>query len=89
LISSTRREAGEDYWIDEKDYESDQLRQQAIKNRKAMEGEITKDKLWTEIKAPYKQNWIGYFSMGILMISAIVIKFPELLDSPLLQIPDL
>jgi hypothetical protein len=89
LISSIKREAGEDYWIDEKDYESEQLRQHAIKNRKAMKGEISKEKLWSEVKAPYKQNWIGYFSMMILMISAIVIKFPELLDTPLLQIPDL
>jgi hypothetical protein len=89
LISHRRKEAGEDYWIDEKEYESDQLRQHAIKNRIAIEGEIPKEKLWTEVKAPYKQNWIGYFSMMILMISTIVIKFPELLDTPLVQIPDL
>ena len=84
-----KKETGEDYWIDEKDYESEQLRQHAIKNRTVLEGEISKEKLWSEVKAPYKQNWIGYFSMMILMISAIVIKFPELLDTPLLQIPDL
>ena len=89
MIPSAKREAGEDYWIDEKEYESEQLRQYAIKNRKAPEGEISKQKLWSEVKAPYKQNWIGYFSMMILIISAIVSKFPELLDTPLLQIPDL
>jgi hypothetical protein len=89
LIFSKRKEAGEDYWIDEKDYVSEQLRQQAIKNRKAMKGEIPKEKLWSEVKAPYKQNWIGYFSLMILIISAIVIKFPELLETTIVQFPDL
>lgn len=54
-----------------------------------MEGEIPKEKLWSEVKAPYKQNWIGYFSIMIMIISAIIIKFPELLDQPIVQIPDL
>jgi hypothetical protein len=54
-----------------------------------LEGEVPKEKLMSEIVAPYKQNWIGYFSVFIAIISVIVIKFPELLDQPNIQIPDL
>jgi hypothetical protein len=89
LVSSVCKESGEDYWIDEKDLEAEQLRQLAIGNRKAMEGEVPKEKLWSEVKAPYKQNWIGYFCVMIAMFSAIIIKFPELLDQPVINIPDL
>ena len=34
LIASTAIEAGEDYWIDEKDLEASRAREEAIKNRK-------------------------------------------------------
>ena len=64
-------------------------REQAIANRKALEGEVPKEKLWTEVKAPYQQNWIGYFSLMIVILSAITIKFPELLEQPVIEIPDL
>ena len=39
LVASRSKEAGEDYWIDEKDLEEEKQRQEAIANRKAMEGE--------------------------------------------------
>jgi hypothetical protein len=89
LISHKSIEAGEDYWIDEKDLEQERLQQQAISNYKAMEGRVPREKLMTEVKAPYKQNWIGYFSVMIVIISTIVSKFPELLDLPMIPIPDL
>eukprot|EP00428_Durinskia_dybowskii_P014696 CAMPEP_0170207682 /NCGR_PEP_ID=MMETSP0116_2-20130129/3420_1 /TAXON_ID=400756 /ORGANISM="Durinskia baltica, Strain CSIRO CS-38" /LENGTH=164 /DNA_ID=CAMNT_0010458143 /DNA_START=134 /DNA_END=628 /DNA_ORIENTATION=+ len=89
LVKSVSREVGEDYWIDEQDLAKFELQQQAIKNRKAMEGEVPKEKLWQEVTAPYKQNWIGYFSVVIAILSVIVIKFPELLDQPTIAIPDL
>jgi hypothetical protein len=89
LISSASKEAGEDYWIDEEDLEKERRRKDGIKNRKAMEGEVSKEKLWSEVKAPYKQNWIGYFSVTIAILSAIIIKFPELLDQPVIAFPDL
>jgi hypothetical protein len=89
LIKSVSREAGEDYWMDETELAQFEQQQQAIKNRKAMEGQVPKEKLWVEVKAPYKQNWIGYFSVGIAILSAIIIKFPELLDQPTIRIPDL
>lgn len=89
LIKSVSQEAGEDYWIDEKELAKFEQQQQAIRNRKAMEGEVSKEKLWSEVKAPYKQNWIGYFSVFIAILSAIVIKFPELLDQPSIPFPDL
>lgn len=50
---------------------------------------MPKDKLWTEIFAPYKQNWIGVFSVVIIILATIVTNFPELLNQPVIQIPDL
>ena len=64
-------------------------REEAIKNRKAMEGEISKEKLKSEIVAPYKENWIGIFSVFIFAITVIVISFPELVELPVIPIPDL
>ncbi|KAI2490115.1 hypothetical protein MHU86_24465 [Fragilaria crotonensis] len=89
LISSAAIEAGEDYWIDEKDLEKSQARDQAIKNRKALEGEISKEKLWDETLAPYRQNWIGVISVFIVMLVTMVTKFPELLETPTPGFPDL
>eukprot|EP00547_Thalassionema_nitzschioides_P004916 CAMPEP_0194201810 /NCGR_PEP_ID=MMETSP0156-20130528/1980_1 /TAXON_ID=33649 /ORGANISM="Thalassionema nitzschioides, Strain L26-B" /LENGTH=163 /DNA_ID=CAMNT_0038927105 /DNA_START=116 /DNA_END=607 /DNA_ORIENTATION=- len=89
LVQSSRIEAGEDYWIDEKELEESLKREEEAKNRKPIEGEISQDKLWEETLAPYKQNWIGYFSVFIVTVATIVIKFPELLDPPSPLIPDL
>jgi len=99
LVPSRRKEAGEDYWIDEKDLLKFEAEQQAMKDRKEAlmlsaeqrrrDGVVSKEKLMTEVKAPYKQNWIGYFSVGIAILSTIIIKFPELLDQPTIRIPDL
>ena len=57
--------------------------------QKAMEGSISKDRLRDEVVAPYKQNWIGLFSMVIVILSTIVIKFPEVIETPIIKIPDL
>ena len=54
-----------------------------------MEGEVPKEKLMSEVTAPYKQNWIGYFSLMIGVLSVIIIKFPELLEQPSIPFPDL
>lgn len=64
-------------------------REQAIKNRKSMEGEISQDKLKEEVVAPYKQNWIGLISVGMIVLAVIVKEFPELLNAPSIPIPDL
>jgi hypothetical protein len=55
----------------------------------ALEGEIPKEKLWEETLAPYKQNWIGFFSIGIIVLATLITQFPELLEAPTPQIPDL
>ena len=89
LVASRSKEAGQDYWIDEKDLEQEKRRLEAIANRKATEGEVPKEKLWSEVKAPYKQNWIGIFTVIILVFSVIISKFPELLENPVIPIPDL
>jgi hypothetical protein len=58
-------------------------------NKKAMEGQISRDKLKEEVIAPYKQNWIGIFSVMIMILSMIIKKFPELMQIPVIPIPDL
>ena len=59
------------------------------KQQKAMEGTISKDKLREEVVAPYKQNWIGFFSMMIVILATIATKFPEAMEIPVIKIPDL
>eukprot|EP00978_Attheya_sp_CCMP212_P014392 scaffold36555_cov51-Attheya_sp.AAC.9 len=89
LIKSEAVEAGEDYWIDEFDLQKSLERQHAIQNRKAMEGEIPQKKLQDEIVAPYKQNWIGFLSVVIVILATIIKTSPELLNSPSIPFPDL
>ena len=51
---------------------------------------ISQHKLWEEVKAPYQQNWIGYFSLLVGILSIIMSQFPELLEPiPTIQYPDL
>ncbi len=96
LVPSVRRDLGEDYWIDPADLEREQrreqerlLREQRYNSKKDKSKLIPKEKLWTEVKAPYQQNWIGYFSVVIAILSVIVLQFPELLDTPTIRLPDL
>ena len=96
LVPSVRRDMGEDYWIDPIDLEREQRR---IEEEKllhiARRGErrtdiISVEKLMTEVKAPYRQNWIGYFSVMVAVLSIIVSQFPELLEpTPTIRFPDL
>jgi len=89
LVPSVRRDMGEDYWIDPIDFEREQ-QQQRLKEKKKRQHGITDEKLWTEVKAPYQQNWIGYFSVMIAILSIIVSQFPELLEPiPTIRYPDL
>ena len=93
-MPSVRRDLGEDYWIDPVDLERErqrELEEQARlqRRKKGAKDAIPKEKLWDEVKAPYQQNWIGYFSVFIAILSVIVIKFPELLDTPTISYPDL
>lgn len=75
------------FWLFYKSFYSDVIH--LNKTIKVMEGEISKEKLREEVVAPYKQNWIGIFSLMIVMLSAIVTKFPELIQIPVIPIPDL
>jgi hypothetical protein len=56
---------------------------------KAMEGEITQEKLRNEVVAPYKQNWIGLMSAAVIVLALIISENPNILDSPTIRIPDL
>ncbi len=90
--------AGLDYWIDEIDLEKERLRKrEAQQNRRRMAlggkggngRQISREKLKEEMVAPYKQNWIGLLSVGVVVLSSIAAKFPELLMVPIIPIPDL
>lgn len=93
LVPSVRRDLGEDYWIDPADLEKERQRELVWKQKQKAplsgKNAIPKEKLWSEVKAPYRQNWIGYFSVFIAVLSMIVLKFPELLDTPTIPYPDL
>lgn len=90
LVQAKKVEAGEDYWIDEADLQKSIQRKIALKNRKLQEGEISQEKLKTEVVAPYKQNWIGLVSVSFIALAVIVKNFPDLLNGPVIQnIPDL
>lgn len=100
LVKSLSRESGTDYWIDPVDMERERqkeeerlqkvlARQRRQRGRGGKTTAISKEKLWTEVKAPYQQNWIGYFSVFIAVLSMLVIKFPELLEQPSIPYPDL
>ncbi len=88
-------EAGLDYWIDESDLEKERARKVMLQQRRrvggggGMEQQISREKLKEEMVAPYKQNWIGLLSVGVVLLSAVATKFPELLMVPIIPIPDL
>jgi len=48
-----------------------------------------KEKLQQEIVAPYKQNWIGFMSVAVIILATIISQNPEIFESPLIPIPDL
>lgn len=83
LIKTRSVEQGLDYWIDEAD-----LKKQKMINDQ-FSGQIDQQKLREETVAPYKQNWIGLVSVSMIALSVIVQEFPELLQSPVIPIPDL
>ena len=50
---------------------------------------MSKEKLISEVVAPYKQNWIGLMSVAVIILAAIVTNFPEVLENPAINFPDL
>ena len=58
-------------------------------NNKMKSNPISREKLKTEVIAPYKQNWIGLVSVMFIVLSVIITNFPELLNEPVIRIPDL
>ena len=89
LAKARAVEAGLDYWIDETDLQREREREITLQNRQLLEGEIPQHKLREEVVAPYKQNWIGWLSVGVVVLVTITKLEPGLLDSPVIPIPDL
>jgi hypothetical protein len=87
IIKTISKEIGEDYWIDPKALQHYEARREAIQRREP--GQISNEKLWIEILSPYKQNWIGIISVIMVVLATIITKFPELVEAPTINFPDL
>lgn len=87
IVSDYAKEQGQDYWIPQEDLVKYQKIQEAKRLRDP--GQISNEKLMTEVLSPYKQNWIGAISVLIVVIVAIIKNFPELLNTPTISFPDL
>lgn len=86
LIKAEAREQGEDYWIDEEELKKLEERS---KPPVRQPGQVTDEKLWGEVLSPYRQNWIGLAWTLVLVFVVIGSQFPELMQSPVITIPDL
>ncbi|KAL7574846.1 hypothetical protein ACA910_010683 [Epithemia clementina (nom. ined.)] len=86
LIKSYAREQGVDYWMDEEEL---QKYSESLRRKPREAGQVPDEKLWKEVLSPYRENWIGLFSVLIVVIATIVVNFPELLQPPVIEIPDL
>lgn len=86
LVGWASKEQGEDYWIDEEDLEREKER---LARKPPEPGQISEEKLWSEVLSPYRQNWIGIVSVIIVILATIITQFPELLNTPSIPIPDL
>ena len=87
-VSKSRAiELGQDYWIDEEELKRQKEREEMARVKKP--GQVPDEKLWTEVLSPYKQNWIGLFSVIIVILTFLIQKFPELTDYPIIPLPDL
>ena len=87
IITSNAVELGEDYWMDEEEYKREKEREEARKLNAP--GQISEEKLWNEVLSPYKQNWIGFISVTIVVLAFIIQQFPELTENPIIPLPDL
>ena len=87
LVKESAKEQGLDYWIPEDEL----VRYQQVEEAKRLRdpGQVSNEKLMTEVLSPYRQNWIGVISVSIVVIAALIKNFPELLNSPTINIPDL
>ena len=86
LVASNAIEQGLDYWISEEEMEREKLRREA---KPPSPEQIPDEKLWTEVLSPYKQNWIGFISVTVIVLAFIIKNFPELTESPVIPLPDL
>jgi hypothetical protein len=89
LISSNAKEKGQDYWVDEEALKREQEREAARIAARQSGKQVPDEKLWGEILSPYRQNWIGFISVVIITIAFIIRNFPELVENPIIQLPDL
>lgn len=89
LIPSNAKEKGQDYWVDEEALKREQEREAARIAARQSGNQVPDEKLWSEILSPYRQNWIGFISVFIITLAFIIQNFPELVENPIIQLPDL
>lgn len=89
LIASNAKEKGQDYWVDEEALKREQEREAARIAARQSGKQVPDEKLWDEILSPYRQNWIGFISVFVITIAFIIKNFPELIENPIIQLPDL
>ena len=89
LIPSNAKEKGQDYWVDEDALKREQEREAARIAARQSGNQVPDEKLWGEILSPYRQNWIGFISVFIITLAFIIQNFPELVENPVIQLPDL
>jgi len=80
-----RVELGEDYWIDPADIVPHTER------KPRPESQVSDERLLEEALSPYKQNWIGWISVSVVVWLTLVTQFPELSEptGTLIRFPDL
>jgi hypothetical protein len=87
LVKEAAKESGLDYWIPQDEL----IKYQQVEEAKRLRdpGQVSNEKLMTEVLSPYRQNWIGVISVAIVAVATLIKNFPELLISPTISIPDL
>jgi hypothetical protein len=82
----TKREQGEDYWVDPEQVQNDIRKKEAVAERrkafKAREVGFKEERLKKEITAPYKNNLIGLIVVGVGVAAVVFAMFPGLLELP-------
>ena len=84
-----QQEAGDDYWVDpalaSQEIEAERREQMRVEKFAKKKNAFKQAKLKEEIVAPYKANVIVYLVVGIGVIGTLFALFPQLLETPTLN----
>ena len=84
-----KQEAGDDFWVDpvlaNEELERERATQKRVAKFAKKKNAFKQAKLKEEIVAPYKANVIVYLVVGIGVIGTLFAVFPQLLETPTLN----